>query len=433
MHIFFSGIGGTGIGPLALIAKQAGYEVSGSDKQNSQYVEYLKSHGIEDITIGQTEAAIAAAHQAHPIDWFVYSSALPKENPNHPELVFIESAGIKHSKRDEFLNQILGEKNLKLIAIAGTHGKSTTTAMTIWLFKELGIPVSYSVGAKIPFGDMGQYDPNSQYFVYECDEFDRNFLAFHPALSVITGIAWDHHEVYPTQESYVQAFREFLSQSQAKIMWDDDYSGSVFASDDESYNILTTVDEGFSDLTLRGSVNRRDAWLAVQAVQSLTSEPVQKLVGIMNEFAGLSRRMEELKPNLYTDYAHTPEKIEGAMSTALEIARELKQKVVVVYEPLTNRRMHYTREQHRDVFKGASAIYWVPSYLAREDPAQAILSPAELIQDLNPELIEIAKPMELNDQLKAVIKSHLENGDLVVAMSGGGGNSLDEWLRSELT
>src|SRR5688500_15402306 len=117
MHIFFSGIGGTGIGPLALIAKQAGYEVSGSDKQESQYVDYLRHHGINDIHIGQTEAAIASVHQARPVDWYVYSSALPKENPDHPELRFVESQGIKHSKRDEFLNRILEEKDLKLVAI----------------------------------------------------------------------------------------------------------------------------------------------------------------------------------------------------------------------------------------------------------------------------------------------------------------------------
>ena len=171
MHIFFSGIGGTAIGPLALIAKQAGYTVSGSDKQESQYIEYLRKHGITDIHIGQDRDQIAARHDAAPIDWFVYSSAVAIENPNAPELVFCHEQNIKTSKRDELLNQIITDKQLKLIAVAGTHGKTTTTAMTIWLFKELGIPLSYSVGAKISFGDMGQYVDGSEYFVYEADEF----------------------------------------------------------------------------------------------------------------------------------------------------------------------------------------------------------------------------------------------------------------------
>ena len=133
MHIYFSGIGGTGIGPLALVAKQAGYTVSGSDKQMSNYIEYLQEQGITDIHIGQSADEIKAIDQKQKIDWFVYSSALPMENPNHPELKYCEENGIRTSKRDELLNKILEDKQLKLIAIAGTHGKTTTTALTVWL------------------------------------------------------------------------------------------------------------------------------------------------------------------------------------------------------------------------------------------------------------------------------------------------------------
>ena len=150
MHIFFSGIGGTAIGPLALIAHQAGYKVSGSDKQESQYIEYLRSQGITDIHIGQTEEAITELHAKNPIEWLVYSSAVAIENPDHPELAFARGKNIKTSKRDELLNEILRKSGQKMIAIAGTHGKTTTTAMAIWLFKQAGVPVSYSVGAKIP-------------------------------------------------------------------------------------------------------------------------------------------------------------------------------------------------------------------------------------------------------------------------------------------
>lgn len=113
MHIYFSGIGGTGIGPLALIAKQAGYSVSGSDSRDSQYITYLRSKGLNNIQIGQTKEQMAAVHAAKPIDWVVYSSALPKENPEHPELSFAKDQGIKHTKRDEFLNYLLREKNQK--------------------------------------------------------------------------------------------------------------------------------------------------------------------------------------------------------------------------------------------------------------------------------------------------------------------------------
>lgn len=432
MHIYFSGIGGTGIGPLALIAKQAGYTVSGSDKQDSQYINYLKKHGVTDIHIGQTEAEISSVHQKNPIDWYVYSSAVVKENEFPPELNFIKSHEIKHSKRDEFLNHILQEKRLKLLAVAGTHGKSTTTAMAIWLLQNLHVPISYSVGAKIAFGEMGHYDPSSEYFIYECDEYDRNFLSFHPHMALISGIAWDHHEIFPTQDNYYQAFRDFLQQSEHKTMWREDFE-KLTTSHDESFALLDTTQTAFSSLQLSGEVNRRNAWLVINAVQKIIQQPLDQLVAIMNEFPGLSRRMELLRPNLYTDYAHTPEKILGAMNTAREIAQKNQQKLAVVYEPLTNRRMHFTRNQHADIFTGADAIYWVPSYLAREDPGQIVLTPRELIESLNPKLREIAIPMELDEKLKAAIESHLTAGDMVIALSGGGGGSLDEWLRKEFT
>ncbi|HEX5447710.1 MAG TPA: Mur ligase domain-containing protein, partial [Candidatus Saccharimonadales bacterium] len=188
MHVFFSGVGGAAIGPLALIAKQAGYEVSGSDAQDSAYVDYLRSKGVDNISIGQSREQIASLHASRPIDWFVYSSALPKTDPGHPELRFAEENHIKATKRSDFINEILSQKDLQLIAVAGTHGKTTATAMAIWLFKQLGIPVSYSVGAKLSFGDMGHYQPGSRYFIYEADEFDRNFLDFHPKMSMITGL-----------------------------------------------------------------------------------------------------------------------------------------------------------------------------------------------------------------------------------------------------
>lgn len=432
MHIYFSGIGGVGIGPLALIAKQAGYDVSGSDIKDSQYIEYLKTQGISDINIGQTDGQIARTNQEKPIDWLVYSSALPKTDPNHPELAFAKRSGIKLSKRDELLNQIIKEKNLKLIAIAGTHGKTTTTAMVVWAFKQLGVKASYSVGAKIPFGEMGHFEPASQYFIYECDEFDRNFLAFSPFYSIISGVAYDHHEIYPTEEDYRQAFRDFLNQSQRALLWNEDLTKLKLDESNEKYTVADVADPNINKLTLAGLYNRRDGWLAAMALSQITGATLDAAATAVNTFPGVARRFEQITPNLISDDAHTPEKILGCMSVAKETAKAAGgQKIAVIYEPLTNRRMHYLAAQHRSVFEGASAIYWAPSYLAREDPSQEILKPKQLIENLEPDLKKLATPVELDQNLKNIIDVHLKNGDLVVAMSGGGGGSLDEWLRKE--
>lgn len=430
MHVFFSGIGGAGIGPLAQIAHQAGYRVSGSDKQDSSYIQYLKKHGVTDIHIGQTYEQIAAVHAKNPIDHFVYTSALPLENPDAEELRFCREQSIKTSKRDELLNLILKEKKLRLIAVAGTHGKTTTTAMIVWLFRQLGEPLSYSVGAKISFGDMGAYVRGSEFFVYEADEFDRNFLAYEPFISVITGVSWDHHEIFPTREDYQQAFREFVSQSKYTVIWqeDADYLG---LQSNNGVSVQDSANPQIAKLTLPGQYNRLDAWLAVQAVQEALHTPTEKLLELVNNFPGLSRRMEEIVPNLYSDYAHTPEKIRGAMSVALEMADKKKQEVVVVYEPLTNRRQHYMMDDYKDCFSGAKKLYWIPSYLAREDPKQRVIPPKELISRLSDS--GIAEPMERDEKLKQVIKTHLEKGNMVVCMAGGGGDSLDDWLRKEFT
>jgi UDP-N-acetylmuramate--alanine ligase len=428
MHIYFSGIGGTAIGPLAIIAKQAGYTVSGSDKQDSQYIEYLRKKGITNIHIGQSRKLITKVHENNPIDWYVYSSAVAIENAAAPELKFVKNQNIKHSKRDELLNQIINDKNLKLVAIAGTHGKTTTTAMAIWLFKELGLSISYSVGAKISFGDMGAYQKDSEYFIYEADEFDRNFLAFEPYFSLITGVTWDHHEIFPTREDYQQAFVEFISQSQKTFVWQED-ADYLNLPENSKVELLDSVDEGLRALKIPGQYNRLDAWLVASAVQAITNKPIEKLIEILNRFPGLQRRMEQIYPNLYSDYAHTPEKIRGCMSVALETAEYKNQNLVVVYEPLTNRRQHYMIDDYKDCFNGASKVYWIPSYLAREDPNQRIITPTEMISHLSDP--SIAEPMKRNDELKKTIQKHLNEGAIVVGMAGGGGDSLDEWLRQE--
>jgi UDP-N-acetylmuramate--alanine ligase len=423
MHIYFSGIGGTAIGPLALIAKQAGYEVSGSDKQDSQYIEYLRTHGVENIHIGQSYEQISQVHAQNPIDWFVHSSAITLEQTDAPELKFCTENNIRTSKRDELINQIISDKNLKLIAVAGTHGKTTTTAMTIWLFKQLGIPISYSVGAKISFGEMGQYTENSEYFVYEADEFDHNFLAFFPYVSIITGVDWDHHEQFPTRENYQQAFKDFLGQSKWQVMWNED-AGKLDLGASESRLILHKDDNALEHIKLLGSVNRQNAWQVINTVHELTGKSGEELMAHMNRFPGLNRRFEAIANNLYTDYAHTEEKIRGALQTA----HEASENVVVVYEPLTNRRQHFIKDAYKDLFQGVKKLYWVPSYLAREDPQQEVLSPAKLIGYMNNN--QIAEPAELNDDLKQNIQNHIATGDLVLCLSGGGGGSLDEWLRA---
>lgn len=424
MHLFFSGIGGSGMSSMALLARQAGYEVSGSDSQESSTIEYLKKHGITDVHIGQTEALIEKVHRQKPIDWLVYTSAI--SDSDHPELAFCQKNNIKTTKRDDFLNFFIQEKGLKLVAVAGTHGKSTTTAMVIWLLSELGLPVSYNIGAKLNFGESGAYQPGSKYFVYEADEFDRNFLSFYPHMSLISGLDWDHPDIYSTRASYLEAFGEFIGQSEHSVLWRSD-AEQLGLSADHSHLLLDDKDPAIDQATkLTGHVNRQNAWLVAQALAQLPQFPLTKNLEILNRFPGLSRRFERLAPNIYSDYAHTPPKIRGALQAAEELAGD---NVVVVYEGLHNTRQHFIKDELAGLFDGVERLYIVPSYLAREDKKLKLLSPHDLLDLLSDKSRDHAEAAQLNNELARKINAHADSGQLVLALSAGGGSSLDEWLR----
>ncbi|MDQ3123373.1 MAG: Mur ligase domain-containing protein [bacterium] len=423
MHIYFSGIGGTGIGPLALIAKQAGYDVSGSDKQHSQYIDYLKKQGVNRISIGQDYQTIAFAHTHDPIDWVVYSSALPKENPNHPELLFAEQNQIRRSKRDEFLNHLLKDTSQKLIAIGGTHGKTTTTAMTVWLAQQLELPMSYLVPAKISFGEMGHFDETAEYFIYEADEYDRNFLSYTPAMSIISGIDWDHPDVYPTREEYYEAFREFLDASDKSVLWQAD--AKRIAINETNARTVLAEDTDLTHLKLVGEVNRRNAHAAIVALEKLGFGTYNDIAPCMQDFPGVSRRFEKIADNIYSDYAHTPEKIRGALQLAHEVAGD---NLIVIYEGLHNTRQHFIKEELKHLFDDVKELYIVPSYLAREDPDLEMLTPENLISLTSKP--DIATASKLDDELKKTISKQAEAGNLVLCLTAGGGGSLDEWLRN---
>lgn len=427
MRIYFVGIGGSGIGPLALMAKDAGYDVVGSDAKESSYIEYIRRKGI-DISLDQSGDNIKKQNDIAPIDWVVGVSSIIRDKPNHPELVFAKNNGIEIHERDSLLNKIINDNDMNLVAVAGTHGKTTTTAMIIWLLKNLNIPISYSVGAKLSFGEMSHFHKNSEYFVYECDEFHRNFLQFNPDVAAITGIAWDHHEVFETEEIYNESFVEFLNQSKKVVIYEDD-SQKINWSASSKTTLLKKTDSTINDIKIIGKHFREDAWLAVNTVRDYFNVEVDKLLELINQYPGSSRRMEKLTKNLYSDYAHTPEKITGCLNTAKELLDD-NQKLVIAYEPLTNRRQHFIKHHYKNLFNEVDKLYWVPSYQAREDEKLELLTPEYLISLM--ENSNIAESALLNDELWAKILDHINNGDLVVIISGGGGGSLDEWARKKL-
>ncbi len=415
MNIFFSGLGGVGMGPLAEIVRDAGYNVFGSDVEEGLMTDKLGQGGI-NVHIGiQDGTFLQSTHDNQAIDWFVYTPALKDD---HPELVLAKKLGIKTAKRGEYLAHFIEEKNLKLIAISGTHGKTTTTGMVIWTMMELAIPVSYSIGTTLTFGPSGKFDPASEYFVYECDEFDRNMLYFSPYLALIPSLDYDHPDTYPTPAEYLAAFREFAVKSTSVIAWADQHAEAF-----ENLHNVTLLDpkESDNDIAVIGLHNRRNATMVQAAAKQLKLS--DDISDILLRFPGTDRRFEKLGDNLYSDYGHHPVEI----AATLQLARELSDHVVLVYQPHQNIRQHEIKSEYTDQFELAEEIYWLPTYLSREDPNLPILPPADLIQTItNRDHVHVA---DFNDELWDVIQKARAEGKLVVGMGAG---AIDGWLRQQV-
>ena len=405
------------IGPLAEMAIGAGHEVCGSDRAAGLMTEALRRDGIT-VSFDQSGEFLRSEHQRAPFDWFVYTAALPAD---HPELVLARQLGIRTSKRDELLAQIITDKQLKLIAVTGTHGKTTTTGMLVWTLQQLGVPVSYLVGSTLSFGPSGRFDPASQFLVYECDEFDRNFLHFSPWLSLITSVDYDHPDTFPTPDDYRAAFRQFGEQSTQVITWRED--ADVFTPAN-----VTVLEQTDPQITLAGEHNRRNGTLAARAamlVRAAAAPEVkaEAIITALNTFPGTGRRFEKLADNLYTDYGHHPSEI----AATLQLAHELNDRVVLVYQPHQNIRQHEVRERYTDqIFAHASEIYWLPTYLTREDPNLPVLTPEELTRQLTTDKVHIA---QLDEALWHTIEQQRARGVLVLGMGAG---TIDGWLREQL-
>lgn len=413
MNVYFCGIGGAGLGPLAELAQDAGHKVQGSDPTESLITKQLTERGIP-INTKQDGRFMQTLHNAERIDWFVHTSALPDD---HPEIIMARLLKIKVTKRDELIHYILKEKNMKLLAIAGTHGKTRTVGLAVWIMQQLGITVSYSIGTTIPFGPSGKYEDGSSYFIYECDEFDRNFLAFQPYLSVITTVDYDHPDTYGSPEDYMEAFRTFLHQSENSVLWKTD--ANLMGNLPNAWTLDDS--EVPAELKIAGEYNRKNATLLIKAMEKLAIEG--DIVGAINSFPGVDRRFEMLAPNLYSDYGHHPAEIKAT----LQLAGELSKDVVLVYQPHQNLRQHQIRAQYVDCLVGATDVYWLPTFLTREDKNLPVLTPEELTDDIeNHEAVHIA---EMNDELWVNIQKARDRGALVLVMGAG---SIDDWLRKML-
>lgn len=435
-HIHLIGIGGTGLSAIARLLLESGYTVSGSDRAESPLVKELRQAGVR-VFIGHAEDNIFGA------DLIVRSSAVTEDNP---EVVAARAAGIPVLKRSDFLGTITAEK--RVIAIAGTHGKTTTTAMAAWVLTRLGLDPSYIIGGVSKNLGNNAHAGKGQFFVIEADEYDFMFLGLQPEQIIVTSMEHDHPDCFPTLEDYRDAFKLFIQQikSGGLVLLCRDDAGADSLKDTVppacrtlSYGIESAANYHASDLTLNdkggfdftacfegaalarvglrvpGQHNVRNA-LAVTAVTHQLGFSISEAVQALEEYSGSGRRFEVLGEvngiTVIDDYAHHPTEIRATLAAAR--SRYPGRRIWAVWQPHTYSRTRTLLEQFSDSFGNADRVVVTEIYAAREP--QEEFSAVQVVSQMKhpsarfiPGLIETAE----------TLLEELKPGDVLLVLSAG--------------
>lgn len=348
--IFFIGIGGIGISAIARMFFREGKEVSGSDMSENELTRELGELGIK-ITIGQRFELIPK-----DTELIVYTIAIPHYDPKLFEQV--TKSNIPYKSYPQMLGIVTESKYT--IAIAGTHGKTTTTAMIAKILIDAELDPSVIVGSLLKDFKSNLVVGQSEFFVVEACEYERSFLNIKPKIAVITNIEADHLDYYKNLEDIKSAFKQFVSQSKHVI---NDYS-----------KYLKKVPK----LSVPGIHNRKNAAaaLAVADFLKIDEKVAQKSI---SEFSGTWRRLEkrgETKEGIivYDDYAHHPTEIKASLQGLRELYSFGEKKITVVFQPHLYSRTKALFDDFATSFKDADNTILLPIYFAREDPDPTISS-----------------------------------------------------------
>jgi UDP-N-acetylmuramate--alanine ligase len=355
--IFFIGIGGIGISALAKMAMSRGIEVLGvNDEESPKTLNSLRENGA--IIFYQNELK-----ELPDADMYIFSDAWIYRGPeyimearkrNKPTLSYFEALG-------QFA------KDYKVIAVAGTHGKTTTTAMLAEILIEAGLDPTVVVGSFVKKFNSnfrkGGSDPRqggASYLVVEADEYNRHFLNFNPFVSVITNIEADHLDCYKDLADIKSAFEQLKSQSKNVIA---DYS-----------KFLDKVPK----LLVPGEHNRLDA-AAAMAVADFLGVKEEISQKALSSFSGTWRRLEKRGETaegviIYDDYAHHPTEIKASLEALREVYPKGEKKITVVFQPHLYSRTKALFDDFAKCFKEADKVILLPIYFARESPDESISS-----------------------------------------------------------
>jgi UDP-N-acetylmuramate--alanine ligase len=364
-RLHFVGIGGAGMSGLALVCRELGAAVTGSDRAESSYMERLRAAGLNPA-VGHDAADLPDAAEV------VVSTAIGDANP---ELALARQRGLRVLHRGELLAELCAEK--RLIAIAGTHGKTTTTAMLAWALRALGAEPAFFVGGEVPGLGPGGAVANAgwgegEWVVAEADESDGSFLKLRPEIAVVTNVEMDHHSRWGSMAELRAAFAEFGSEA-VSVAWpagDEAYLEPPADADGAARIHFDACSPGPVELSLAlpGAHNVLNARAALAAV-GLAGFDSAAAAGELASFPGVRRRLE-LKgerggTRVYDDYGHHPTEVRAAL-TAL---RELRPaRLIAAFQPHLYSRTRAFAEQFGAALSLADEVAVLDVYPAREEP-----------------------------------------------------------------
>lgn len=434
-RVHLIGIGGAGLSAIAHVLHDRGETVTGSDRASSAYARALEAEGIQ-VFFGHSEANVRGA------DLVIASSAIPD---GHVEIVAARQMGIPVIRRKTFLTELTAAH--ETIAVAGTHGKTTTSGMIAWLLEYAGYDPSFIVGGMLAdFGANGKAG-TGRHFVVEADEYDRAFLGLYPSIAVITNVEYDHPDCYPTLEDLYSAFEAFIRQVRGKIVISSNDPGTKALARGDlpciTYGIETEAHwraeeirpnsaGGMDFLAHRygkmlGLVRTRlpgkhnvENTLAALAVADEVGVPFSKSREALTGFHGAGQRFEIIGEargiTVVDDYAHHPTEIRATLATAR--LRFPKSKIWAVFQPHTYSRIRALMAAYITAFEDADHVIITDIFAAREQPNGSISGQGLAQQIQHDDAIFISD----FDQAAEQLALRAETGDVIVTLSAGDAN-----------
>jgi UDP-N-acetylmuramate--alanine ligase len=445
-RIHFVGIGGAGLSALAYVQHGRGEAVTGSDRESSPYARALQEAGVR-VSIGHDAENVTGT------DLVVSSSAIPKDNV---ELMAAEQLGIPVMRRQEFLNELT--QDYETIAIAGTHGKTTTTGMIAWILDQAGVDPSFVVGGLLPnFGANGRAGRGA-YFVVEADEYDHAFLGLHPKIAVVTNVEHDHPDIFPNYENVLNAFQTFVNQVKEKLIVCADDPGALSLSHESVERITYGIDPsahwraedvranaagGMDFLVLKGAdliglVRTRlpgehnvSNALAAFAVSDALDIPFATSRSAMTKFHGAGQRFEILgvvnEITVVDDYAHHPTEIRATLSTSK--LRFPEAEIWTVFQPHTYSRINALLAAYRSAFSDADHVIVTEVFAAREK-GDNVISGEYIASEIEHNDVQFISDF---NEIVELLAQKVQSGDAVVTLSAGDANEVGQLLLKKLT